>query len=120
MGFQKYQHSVGIEPFVLEILNIERRESGELSSWSFYDLQKKLECKASMNKQKVLLVSPEYTSQRCPICGRIEKTARNRQLRLYTCECGYTNDDDINEEINIRELGMKYLQGQKNPRFAKP
>ena len=47
-------------------------------SWSYYDLEQKLTYKASLAGQKVVKVKPEYTSQRCPICGAIDKHSRDK------------------------------------------
>jgi len=42
---------------------------------------------------------PAYTSQRCSLCGRIEKS--NRKGEIYQCACGNCMDADVNAAVNI-------------------
>ena len=51
-------------------------------SWAFYDLGQKLKYKAARAGGRVIEVDPAYTSQRCPKCGHIEKSNRNKRLHL--------------------------------------
>ena len=67
---------------------------------SFYRLMKYIEYKAKLEGIKVEYVNPEYTSQRCPGCGTLNK-ARDRR---YICKsCGYTTHRDRLGAINIME-----------------
>ena len=53
-----------------------------------------------------------YTSQRCPKCGRINKDNRDHDLHLYHCDCcGYSSNDDRIAAINIQ-----YLENKNNSR----
>lgn len=45
-------------------------------------------------------VNPEYTSQRCCMCGKIHKLTLKD--RIMKCECGNILDRDINAAINIK------------------
>ena len=79
-------------------------------SWSFYDLEQKLEYKAKRNHQKVLKVDPRYTSQTCPRCGHTEKANRNKKLHLFKCKCcGYSSNDDRIGAMNLYRKGIDYL-----------
>ena len=90
----------------------------DLHSWSFYDLEQKLRYKAEKNDQTVVKINPQYTSQRCPICGNIDKEARHRDLHLYMCEsCGFIGNDDITAGMNIYELVLRFLAGEEDPKF---
>ena len=89
-------------------------------SWSYFQLEQDLTYKANLNNSKVVKVNPQYTSQRCPKCGRIKKGNRNHDLHLYTCDnCGYRSNDDRIAGMNIQELGIEYLHGNKKPKFTK-
>ena len=92
----------------------------ELRSWAFYDLRKKIEYKARLAGSEVLVVDPRFTSQRCPTCGNVDKTARNHEKHEYVCsKCGAKFDDDEVGAMNLRELGLRHLAGEKNPRFSR-
>ena len=114
--------------FVLEDLdgvsfdncNYNEEQNNSLRSWSFYDLQTKLSYKALLSGSKVITVDSAFTSQRCPICGNIDADARNRDEHVYTCKCGFKENDDITAAMNIHQLGLMYLAGNDNPHFTKP
>ncbi|MDB6230601.1 transposase [Lactobacillus amylovorus] len=90
----------------------------EHSSWAFYQLEQFLAYKAQLKHSKVIEVSAQYTSQRCPKCGRINKENRNYSLHLYRCDrCGYSSNDDRIASMNIQYLGTEYVTGNPKPRF---
>lgn len=90
----------------------------EHHSWSFYDLEQKLRYKAHLNESEVLLVDAHYTSQRCPKCGSIDKSNRNKDVHQYTCSnCGYSSNDDRVGAMNIYELGKWFVSGVEKPSF---
>ena len=92
----------------------------EHNSWSFYQLEQFLAYKAELNHSKVIEVSAQYTSQRCPRCGRINKDNRDHDMHLYKCDrCGYSTNDDRLAAINIQYLGTEYVTGNKTPKFIK-
>ena len=91
----------------------------EHNSWSFYDLEQKLRYKAHLNESEVVLVDTHYTSQRCPKCGTIDKSSRDKGLHQYTCSnCGYSSNDDRVGAMNIYELGNWYVSGVEKPAFS--
>lgn len=90
----------------------------EHRSWLFYDLEQKLRYKAHLNESEVVLVNARYTSQRCPKCGSIDKTNRNKNTHRYTCsKCGYSSNDDRVGAMNIYELGKRFVLGIEKPSF---
>lgn len=91
----------------------------ELRSWPFYQLEQFLTYKAHAASSEVLKVKPDYTSQRCPKCGRIHKGNRDHAAHEYICDrCGYRSNDDRIGAMNIQILGTLYLSGDANPRFG--
>lgn len=94
-------------------------QNNQLRSWAFYQLEQFLTYKARLNGSDVLKVPAQYTSQRCPKCGRIHKENRDRRKHQYVCDaCGYTNNDDANAAMNIYQLGTMYVSGDMHPRFG--
>lgn len=48
------------------------------------------------------------SSKTCSNCGRIKEELLLSE-RIYSCECGYTEDRDINASINIRDEGLRMM-----------
>ena len=93
----------------------------EHHSWSFYDLEQKLRYKANLNESEVVLVDAHYTSQRCPKCGSINKSNRDKNLHQYVCSnCSYSSNDDRVGAMNIYELGKWFVSGVEKPSFVIP
>ena len=103
--------------------NLEDRDASgryELRSWTFYSLETKMAYKAAMHRGFILRVNPQYTSQRCPGCGTIDRTARDHIKHRYTCKhCGRTYHDDEVAAKNLRQLGIWYVSGVDEPHFSK-
>lgn len=75
-------------------------------SWAFDDLGKKIEYKAKQRGQEVIFVNPKYTSQRCPICGHISQSNRDKKNHRFTCrKCGYHSNDDRIGGLNLKQKG---------------
>jgi putative transposase len=75
-----------------------RKNEKNLHTWSFYRLAKYIEYKANKEGIVVEFVNPKHTSQRCPICGELNK-ARDRK---YVCKsCGHKLHRDRVGAINI-------------------
>jgi IS605 OrfB family transposase len=92
----------------------------QLRSWPFYDLEQKMIYKAKLNHSKVISVPASYTSQRCPVCGHTHKGNRRPKEHLFVCrKCGCRSNDDRIAAMNIRELGVRYMETGKLAGFPK-
>ena len=79
-------------------------------SWSFYDLEQKIDYKVKKYGSKMIKVNPAYTSQTCPKCGHTEKSNRDKSKHLFTCRnCGYRSNDDRIGAMNLYRMGIEYL-----------
>ena len=114
--------------FVLEDLTgvrfvteqVSKKHRYEQVSWSFFQLEQFLTYKASINGSQVVKVAAEYTSQRCPKCGKIDKEQRKKEIHEYHCSCGYKSNDDRIGAMNIQLLGTQWVTGtDERPRFEK-
>lgn len=95
------------------------KDRQELRTWTFYQFEQDLKYKAQAAGSQVLKVRPDYTSQRCPKCGRIRKENRRNDIHEYVCDCcGYRSNDDRVGAMNIQLLGTMYASGDSNPRFG--
>ena len=89
-----------------------------LRSWAFYQLEQFLAYKAEQNGSMVLKVDADYTSQRCPKCGKIRRENRDHKHHAYVCDCcGYRSNDDRIGAMNIQTLGTLYISGDEHPTF---
>ena len=99
--------------------NRTKKQRKDLRTWSFYQLEQFLTYKAEAIGSEVLEVKPDYTSQRCPKCGRILKANRHHEIHEYICDCcGYRSNDDRVGAMNIQLLGTMYLSRDMHPRFG--
>lgn len=84
----------------------------EQVSWAFYQFEQFLTYKAELNGSKVIKVSAQYTSQRCPKCGSINKNNRKHDIHEYQCaNCDYKSNDDRIGAMNIQYLGTNWVTG---------
>ena len=91
----------------------------QLRSWPFYQFEQFLTYKAKAAGSDVVKVNKDYTSQRCPKCGRIRKENRDKANHEYVCDaCGYRSNDDRVAAMNLYLLGTMYVSGDTNPRFG--
>lgn len=88
-------------------------------AWAFYQLEQFLKYKAEAIGSLVINVNPRYTSQRCPVCGKVDKSQRDHEHHEYRCSCGYRSNDDRIGALNLLELGRRYLNGESKPKFIK-
>lgn len=77
-----------------------------LKSWTYYDLQQKIEHKAKVAGIEVRKVNPRYTSQRCSRCGYINKDNRQTQAEFRCLNCGYKTNADYNAARNLAIEGI--------------
>ena len=107
--------------FVLEDLSnvrqttekVRRKDRYISVSWSFYDLEQKLKYKAQRSGGLVVNVDPRYTSQRCPKCGHIERSNRDKKHHIFCCKnCGYRSNDDRIGAMNLFLFGLEYIKQQ--------
>ena len=79
-------------------------------SWSFFDLEQKIRYQALLNESSVINVDPRNTSQKCPKCGCIESSSRDKKRHLFCCKgCGYRSNDDRIGAMNLYRMGISYL-----------
>lgn len=73
---------------------------------SFGEFRRLLEYKGKLYGCEVVAVPPQYTSQRCSVCGHVEKGNRTTQagFRCLAEHCGHEANADLNAAINILSL----------------
>lgn len=79
---------------------------------SWYLFREMLEYKCKWYGKKLVVVSPDYTSQICSTCG-YHSGKKPLEIREWTCpKCGTHHDRDINASINILNRGLKKLKAR--------
>ena len=75
-----------------------RRLNYWLYNWSFYQLQRFIEYKGTINGKRIIKVNPYYTSKSCSRCGNIG----SRSKSFFVCShCGYSLNADLNASFNL-------------------
>lgn len=83
-----------------------------LKAWTYYDLQQKIRYKAQANGIDVVVINPQYTSQRCSKCGCIHAENRKSQSEFVCIECGYSENADYNAAKNIATENIEKIINQ--------
>ena len=75
-------------------------------------LNRELLLRASGEAGRMLIkVPPQYTSQKCSVCGHVSENNRKSQA-LFVCErCGHSANADLNAAENIRRAGTARIAG---------
>lgn len=84
-------------------------------------LQNKIQYKAKEYGIETVFINPKCTSQRCHVCGNIDKNNRDikkNQAKFKCTKCGYEGNADINAARNIsiqhiEEIIADYIENNK-------
>jgi len=77
-----------------------KEQRATFHSWAFRRLQQMIEYKCLERGIPVVYVEPNYTSQRCPRCGTIDKRNRRSQALFRCVSCGYQHNADYVASVN--------------------
>jgi putative transposase len=81
-----------------------------ISNQSWREFRTLLEYKCEWYGKKLVIVSPNYTSQICSNCG-FHSGKKPLDIREWTCpNCGIHHDRDINAAVNILNRGLDKLK----------
>jgi transposase len=76
-----------------------------LSFWLYSRIIRQLKYRCEEKGIALEFKNPWKTSQRCTVCGNIDK--RNRKSDKFLClECGYETNADYNASKNLELLGL--------------
>lgn len=88
-----------------------------LKTWTYFDLQMKIENKAKEVGIEVVKINPQYTSSRCNKCGNIHIGDKDKwrptQDQFHCQTCGHKANADVNAARNIAIKGIdEIIKGQ--------
>ncbi|MFN3739454.1 MAG: zinc ribbon domain-containing protein [Thermodesulfovibrionales bacterium] len=90
-----------------------------MSFWQYARVLQRLKQRCEGSGVLLLVKSPWKTSQRCLLCGNIDR--RNRNADRFRCvNCGFEQHADIVGAMNLKALGLagvyspRLLQNQSN------
>ncbi|MDE1872011.1 MAG: transposase [Thaumarchaeota archaeon] len=84
-----------------------RKYRGMMNSWPFYELQRQVQYKSTLEGIPVKFVSPVRTSILCPICGSRTQEDRYQHRQLWCSSCKRTMDRDVVAAMNISYKGLQ-------------
>jgi IS605 OrfB family transposase len=96
------------DTFVLEKLDIKKQKklgkkfNSLLNGWSWRQLEVFLTYKALLVGKRVEYVDAKYTSQKCSVCGHIDRRNRPSTSSFKCTNCFFTLSADLNAARNIR------------------
>jgi putative transposase len=81
-----------------------RHLSRSIADCKFYEIRRQLEYKCKWNNINLILVDRWFPSSKmCNICGQIKSDLKLSD-RVYKCDCGNSEDRDVNASKNIRDF----------------
>ena len=94
--------------------NIREGRKGKLfnrlrSNWSYYQLREFIKYKAEEFGNKLILVNPRYTSQKCYKCNYIDKANRNKG-NFKCLNCNFSCSADLNASRNISHEAQLFCE----------
>jgi len=101
----------------LEDLNVSgmmknHKLAAAIADASFNEINRQLSYKTSWYGGEIIDVDRFYPSSRlCRVCGNIKEDLKLEE-RVYICECGHTEDRDLNASNNIEEFGLSTLSSR--------
>ena len=94
---------ITIEDLTVSGMMKNRHLSKAIASQKFYEFRTKLKAKCDQNGIELRVVDKWFPSSKiCHCCGAIKKDLKLSD-RIYRCNCGYTNDRDLNAALNLKD-----------------
>ncbi len=99
----------------IEDLNVKgmvknRKLSRAISDAGFGTLRQLIEYKARLRNCVVVIANRFFPSSKtCSCCGKVKENLILAE-RVFTCECGFSADRDLNAALNLNKVGQDTLQ----------
>lgn len=85
-----------------------------MAPWTYCQVIEAIRQKAEEYGVHLMLVPPAYTSQTCPVCGKVSTS--NRKAEAFCCiDCGYTSDADYVGAQNVLNKALRLAGSLESP-----
>jgi putative transposase len=99
--------------------NQSRKFRRQLAPWSYSQVTNRLNLKCEENRVRLITVPSAYTSQRCPICGKVSKDNRKGE-KFHCVSCGHAADADHIGAVNVLVKTLATLGSVWSPELQNP
>jgi putative transposase len=72
----------------------------------WFELRRQLDYKLRWRGGRLVVVPPQYTSQRCSTCGHVAAESRPTQAAFVCVRCGHAENADVNAANNLCAAGQ--------------
>ena len=120
VDFALKEHCGTIQMEDLSSIGKKEKDQKYLRDWTYGDLQRKIEAKATRVGIKVNYVNPSNTSRRCSVCGYIDQSNRPSQaeFRCLNPKCEKYMEEinaDYNASLNLATEGIAEIIANYDP-----
>jgi putative transposase len=99
---------IGIEDLNVKGMLSNGKLARHIADMGFYEFKRQLEYKAQMRGNLIVVADRWYPSSKtCSVCGAIKQDLTLKD-RVFKCECGHTQDRDLNAAINLAHYAVSY------------
>lgn len=100
--------TIGIEDLNVKGMLSNGKLARHIADMGFYEFKRQLEYKAPMRGNLIVVADRWYPSSKtCSACGAIKPDLTLKD-RIFKCECGHTQDRDLNAAINLAHYAVSY------------
>lgn len=98
--------TIVIEDLCVKGMMANHKLARSISDIGFYEFRRQLTYKSKIYGNNLVIADRWFPSTKtCNRCGLINDIPLSQ--RVYTCECGYVEDRDVNAALNLRTLGLR-------------
>jgi putative transposase len=89
-----------------------------MAPWTYCQVIEVVTQKCQEYRVELRHVEPAYTSQRCPVCGKVSRN--NRKGESFQCtDCNYSQDADTVGALNILSKALRLVGSLESPMLCK-
>lgn len=100
--------TIGIEDLNVKGMLSNGKLARHIADMGFYEFKRQLEYKAPMRGNLIMVADRWYPSAKTGSTGGAIKLELTLKDRIFKCECGHTQDHDLNAAINLTHYAVSY------------
>lgn len=98
---------IALENLTLDFMIENRKLAMSVHDAAFGLFWQMLKYKAELRGVRLIWIPPQYTSQRCSVCGHVDKENRKTQANFTCLSCGHSENADVNAAKNVLNLALQ-------------